>query len=55
MPDRTPLGHTIAAHHLFGWCSHCKGRTVAEELGAWQVWAGKLPEVAEEIKRQQGR
>ncbi len=51
--DRTPLGHSIASHHILGWCCHCPGRTAAWELAAWQVWAGTLPEVRQEIDRQQ--
>jgi len=51
--ERTPLGHPIGSHHLLGWCCLCPGRTAAEELAAWQVWAGNLPDVREEIRRQQ--
>lgn len=50
---KTPLGHSIASHVLLGWCLHCPGRSVAEEVCAWQVWAGRLPHVAAEIRRQQ--
>ncbi|MFJ1607035.1 hypothetical protein ACIOHS_27235 [Streptomyces sp. NPDC088253] len=32
-----PLGHSIPSHRVHGYCSHCQGRTVAEELAAWQV------------------
>lgn len=32
-----PLGHTITAHHAFGWCSYCPDHTVEEELAAWQT------------------
>ncbi|MFF8544784.1 hypothetical protein ACF060_31360 [Streptomyces werraensis] len=32
-----PLGHTIPAHQVFGWCSHCPDHTPAEELAAWQT------------------
>ncbi|MEW2164364.1 hypothetical protein AB0912_15430 [Streptomyces sp. NPDC007084] len=35
-PD-IPLGHSIPTHQTFGWCSHCPGRTLAEELAAWQT------------------
>lgn len=51
--DRIPLGHLIPSHHVLGWCLHCPGRTAAEELGAWQVWAMQLPDVRAEITRQQ--
>jgi hypothetical protein len=51
---KTPLGHPISSHHVLGWCGYCPGRTAAEELAAWQVWAASLPEVAEEVRRQQG-
>ena len=37
MPDLGPLGHSRPAHRAHGWCSHCPGRTVEEELAAWQV------------------
>lgn len=30
-----------------------QGQHVAEEVGAWQVWAGRRPDVAAEIERQQ--
>ncbi|MFJ9985311.1 hypothetical protein ACIQUD_14985 [Streptomyces globisporus] len=33
----TPLGHSTPSHHVLGWCSHCPGRSVPEELAAWQV------------------
>ncbi|MDK0525070.1 hypothetical protein [Streptomyces sp. ML-6] len=32
-----PLGHSIPAHRVHGWCSHCPGRSLAEEVAAWQV------------------
>ncbi|KAA9379627.1 hypothetical protein F5972_08205 [Microbispora cellulosiformans] len=32
-----PLGHSRAAHAAHGWCSHCRDRSVAEELLAWRV------------------
>ena len=32
-----PLGHSTPAHRVHGWCSHCPGRSVAEEVAAWQV------------------
>ncbi|MFD8469052.1 hypothetical protein ACFV10_28590 [Streptomyces cyaneofuscatus] len=35
-PD-IPLGHSIPSHRVHGWCSHCPGRSMAEELAAWQV------------------
>jgi hypothetical protein len=51
---KTPWGHCIASHYLLGWCARCPGRDALEELAAWQVWAGTLPDVSEEISRQQG-
>jgi hypothetical protein len=36
-PHATPLGHSIPAHRVHGWCSHCPDRSVAEEVAAWQV------------------
>jgi hypothetical protein len=35
-PD-IPLGHSTPTHQTFGWCSHCPGRTLAQELAAWQT------------------
>ncbi|MEU7323408.1 hypothetical protein ABZ682_23080 [Streptomyces griseoviridis] len=32
-----PLGHSISSHRVHGYCSLCRGRTVAEELAAWQI------------------
>ncbi|MTE20289.1 hypothetical protein F0L17_14460 [Streptomyces sp. TRM43335] len=29
-------GHSTAAHRAHGWCSHCPGRTVEEEVIAWR-------------------
>ncbi|NEA42766.1 hypothetical protein [Streptomyces sp. SID11385] len=31
-----PVGHSRAAHRVHGWCSHCPGRTAAEEVIAWR-------------------
>lgn len=50
---KTPLGHSIPSHHVLGWCSRCPGRSAYEELAGWQVWAAALPEVREEVFRQQ--
>ncbi|WP_326814000.1 MULTISPECIES: hypothetical protein [unclassified Streptomyces] len=33
----TPLGHSIPSHRVLGWCSHCPGRSLAEEVAAWQI------------------
>lgn len=32
-----PLGHSISAHRVFGWCLHCPERGVAEEVAAWRM------------------
>ncbi|MEC3995168.1 hypothetical protein VSR01_17160 [Actinacidiphila sp. DG2A-62] len=32
-----PLGHSIPAHRVHGWCSHCPQRSLAEEVAAWQI------------------
>ncbi|MEZ0073604.1 hypothetical protein [Planotetraspora sp. GP83] len=32
-----PIGHSRAAHAVHGWCSHCNGRTAADEVVAWRV------------------
>lgn len=37
MASSVPLGHSIPAHSVHGWCSHCPGRSLAEEVAAWQV------------------
>ncbi|WP_030917406.1 hypothetical protein [Streptomyces sp. NRRL B-24720] len=37
LATETPLGHSTPSHHVLGWCSHCPGRSVPEELAAWQV------------------
>lgn len=34
-----PWGHSHSAHVLLGWCGHCKGRTVEQEVIGWRVWA----------------
>lgn len=46
MPDPGPLGHSRPAHRVHGWCSHCPGRTVAEELAAWQVREDAVADIA---------
>lgn len=37
MASSVPLGHSIPAHRVHDWCSHCPGRSLAEEVAAWQV------------------
>ncbi|HLL37261.1 MAG TPA: hypothetical protein VK545_25985 [Streptomyces sp.] len=37
MAEQAPPGHSIAAHRAHGWCSHCPGRTPAEEVIAWRA------------------
>ncbi|MGC4947714.1 hypothetical protein ACLQ2N_16150 [Streptomyces sp. DT224] len=37
MKHDVPLGHSIPAHYTHGWCSHCPGRSIAEEAAAWQL------------------
>lgn len=52
MPDRIPLGHSIATHTVHGWCCLCHDRTVSEETNAWRLWAmNNVPEVAEAVSR----
>ena len=46
--NEAPLGHSIAAHRAFGWCSHCKEHGVAEEVGAWRVREHRLQEAQEQ-------
>ncbi|MFD8509699.1 hypothetical protein ACFV27_00935 [Streptomyces antimycoticus] len=36
-----PVGHSIAAHRAFGWCSHCKDHGPAEEVVAWRTRANR--------------
>ncbi|MFI6496875.1 hypothetical protein [Nonomuraea typhae] len=40
--EGVPLGHSIAAHRIHGWCYLCADHTLAEEVLAWQVWAYEL-------------
>ncbi|MFD5788584.1 hypothetical protein ACFWH1_18420 [Streptomyces sp. NPDC127037] len=39
LPDlsHVPLGHSIPAHRVLGWCSHCPDRSLAQEVAAWQL------------------
>lgn len=37
MDSSVPLGHSIPAHRVHGWCSHCPDRSLAEEVAAWQL------------------
>lgn len=32
-----PLGHSTPAHRDLGWCFLCPGRSLAEEVTAWQL------------------
>ncbi|WP_199570539.1 hypothetical protein [Streptomyces murinus] len=34
---KAPLGHSIPAHRVLGWCSLCPDRSLAEEVCAWQL------------------
>lgn len=36
-----PLGHSISAHRVHGWCSHCRGHGPFEELVAWRADANE--------------
>ncbi len=48
--DGIPLGHVISSHRVLGWCAWCAGRSVVEELGAWQVWAmANVPAAADAV------
>lgn len=47
LPRTAPLGHSIPSHRVHGFCSLCQGRTVAEELAAWQVHEQARYETAE--------
>lgn len=49
-----PLGHSIAAHRVFGWCSHCKEHGVAEEVGAWRIREHRLQEEQDQAARGHG-
>ena len=55
MPDLGPPGHSRPAHRVHGWCSHCPGRTVAEELAAWHVHedARDTPELDHKVQIEQ--
>lgn len=37
-----PLGHSVSAHRVYGWCSHCRGHGPGEELVAWRLEATEL-------------
>ncbi|MEU6594260.1 hypothetical protein ABZ923_34495 [Streptomyces sp. NPDC046881] len=45
---KAPLGHSVPSHRVHGYCSHCQGRTVAEELAAWQVREQERYEAADD-------
>ncbi|MFD3612375.1 hypothetical protein ACFWXA_30775 [Streptomyces atroolivaceus] len=32
-----PLGHSVSAHRVHGWCSHCRDHGLAEEVAAWRM------------------
>ncbi|MEU4228289.1 hypothetical protein AB0F17_28680 [Nonomuraea sp. NPDC026600] len=51
--EGVPLGHSVAAHVIHGWCSHCggPGRSVAHEVEAWRVWAHRMLLAVEEGAR----
>lgn len=56
MLDGIPLGHSIPAHVLFGWCSGCEGRDYYAEMNAWRLWAMKnAPEVDKAVSRNGSR
>jgi hypothetical protein len=52
--NEAPLGHSIAAHRVFGWCSHCKEHGVAEEVGAWRIREHRLLEEQDQAARSHG-
>lgn len=36
-PHTAPIGHSISAHRVHGWCSHCSDHTPAHEVIAWRT------------------
>ena len=50
-----PLGHSIPSHRVHGWCSHCPGRSVFEELAAWQVGAMDRPDEMDRLRTENER
>ena len=36
-PSVAPLGHSRAAHRVFGWCAHCRDYGPAQEVAAWRL------------------
>jgi hypothetical protein len=53
--EGVPLGHSISAHRIHGWCSCCAGHSLAEEVCAWQAWAyPRLGVLLEEAPRAVG-
>lgn len=43
-PPSVPWGHSVAAHRVLGWCSHCPGHGPAEEVVAWRARENKRHE-----------
>lgn len=40
------LGHPRSTHLTFGWCGHCPGHDVVEEVQAWRLLAQRAQLVA---------
>jgi hypothetical protein len=50
-----PLGHSRVAHSRLGFCSHCRGKTAADEVAAWRTWALALEQYGRELLVAEGR
>ncbi|MFB7114498.1 hypothetical protein [Streptomyces sp. NPDC056291] len=45
---RAPFGHSVSAHRVHGWCSHCPEHTPDEELIAWRTHERRRHMVAQQ-------
>ena len=50
-----PLGHSRVAHTRLGFCSRCRGKTAADEVEAWRIWALALEQYGRELLVAEGR
>jgi hypothetical protein len=50
-----PPGHSRVAHGRLGFCSHCPGKTAADEVAAWRTWALALEQDGRDLLVAEGR
>lgn len=43
-PGEVPVGHSVVAHRVFGWCAACRGKLSSDEIVEWRAWAAWLIE-----------